>query len=159
MLKFLNENPTILSFIVLVISSGLILLGWNVIYKNAKKIASRNETFNLLSNLLVNIDELTSESISFWSSLDDKNEILKSKRLELEVVKLKRSLDQLNRRGITFQLNLEIRKLRRAITLDSNNKSSVPKVLIQLKVEDLYLYSSELQNKLILAFQNKHPVT
>jgi hypothetical protein len=156
MWSYLNQNPAITSLIILSISSLLVFIGWKVIYHNAKKIAARNETFNLVSKFLINVDKLTSASIIYWTSNDNENLILKSKKFELEIVSLKRSLEQLKKRGLNLSLDLEIRKLRRAITLDSTNKKTLGDSLKLLKVEDMFFYSDELQNKIMKSFEDIH---
>lgn len=160
MWSYLNQNPAITSLIILSISSLLVFIGWKVIYHNAKKIAARNETFNLVSKFLINVDKLTSASIIYWTSNDNDNDnenlILKSKKFELEIVSLKRSLEQLKKRGLNLSLDLEIRKLRRAITLDSTNKKTLGDSLKLLKVEDMFFYSDELQNKIMKSFEDIH---
>jgi hypothetical protein len=156
MLVYFNQNPAMTSIVILFLSSLVISIGWAVIYNNAQKIASRNETFNLVSKFLVHIDKLIADSILYWSSEANENKRLKSKKFELEIVSLKRSLEQLNRRGLSLNLDLEIRKLRRAITLDSSNKNLISEPQIILKIEDMFFYSDEIQNKLIQSFQDKY---
>ena len=42
LLKFFNSNPAIISLVTLSITIMLVILGWRVLFNNAKKLATRN---------------------------------------------------------------------------------------------------------------------
>lgn len=161
MVDFFNDNPAITALFVLTANIGLIYCGWKVLYKNAKRIATRNETFSLISSCLSRIDDLCNSSVNYWSANDSEHLVMlmKSKQLEQEINSLKQNLKLISSRNININFSRYIRKLRQAITLDAQNKNLVTQTAIQIKVEDIYFYSENIKSHIIEEFQNIHSPT
>lgn len=161
MVEFFNNNPAITALIVLTANVALIYCGWKVLYRNAKRIATRNETFSLINSCLTRIDDLCKSSVNYWSASDNDYlvMVMKSKQLELEINSLKQNLKLISSRNININFSRYIRKLRQAMTLDAQNKNLVTQTDIQIKVEDIYFYSESIKSHLIEEFQNIHSPT
>ncbi|MDE8742533.1 hypothetical protein PZA20_11945 [Pectobacterium polaris] len=53
----------------------LVLIGWKVVYHNAKKIATRSESKALIDHLLKLSNESAEIAVKFWASNDEKDEL------------------------------------------------------------------------------------
>lgn len=48
-------------------SAAMIAIGWSVIYRNAKRISSRNETFTIINRIADNLRAIEEKTVSFYS--------------------------------------------------------------------------------------------
>lgn len=160
MLTFLNINPAIVALFTLTVSVLLIVVGWRVVFHNAKKLATRNETYNFVSQLLSLLDELLKESISYWTTSDEVSAgYLQSQKLISKTHRFKKKLALLDTRGLAFDCSKELKNIRRAITLDAQRASDVSTAKKLNKIEDLNYYGAQLTNKVLIAYQNKYPMS
>jgi hypothetical protein len=158
-LDFLNNNPAIVAICTLAVSVGLVIFGWRVLFDNAQKLASRNETYNFVSQLLSLLDELSKEAIAHWVSCDETlNSQLQSKKLVSKTQRFKRKLALLKSRGLEFDCNKELKEIRRAITLDAERANDISDVKKKIKIDDINHYGAELTDKVLTAYQTKYPM-
>lgn len=61
------EITHFLSITIFICSALLAIFGWKVVYKNARKLASRNETHTLITQIISQLDEVVNEAIQVWS--------------------------------------------------------------------------------------------
>jgi hypothetical protein len=159
-LSFLNTNPAIVALCTLMVSIGLVIVGWQVLYNNARRLASRNETYSFVSQVLSLLDELLKESIIYWSSSETElNGQLQSKKLASKTQRFKKKLGVLTTRGLQLDCNRELRGIRRAITLDAERPTTVSNLAKMEKIEDIDLFGAELTSKVLTAYQNKYPMS
>lgn len=63
-----NQLYNDLSVVIPIVGLTLVIIGWRVIYKNAKKIATRAETKSLVDDIVKIFNELESLTVHFWLS-------------------------------------------------------------------------------------------
>ncbi|MCI1678992.1 MAG: hypothetical protein LKK36_14985 [Ewingella americana] len=56
------------AWIISLCSVLLVFIGWNVVYKNAKRMATRSESKTAIDNLIKIINEVSDVSIAYWLS-------------------------------------------------------------------------------------------
>lgn len=92
-----------------VVSVVLVIIGWLVIYKNARKIATRGETKSLIDDVIKILYDIEELSVAYWLSgrkgridseeflllfnaklltLNSRLEILKDRKINVEVIDL-----------------------------------------------------------------------
>ncbi|BCV49594.1 hypothetical protein [Shewanella algae] len=102
------------------VMASLVLIGWKVIYNNAKKIASRNETYSVSNQILSILSDIQKMSESFWIR-DEFNEnpqfyellvLSKTKQISSKIKVLKgRNVD-------VYDINRLVFPIRKSCTLD-----------------------------------------
>lgn len=158
MLEFFNNNPAIVSILTLAISVGVIYTGWHVLFNNAKILATRNETYGLITQTSSLLEELTNSAIVIWSTENaSANLQLQASSQVAKVQQFKRKLDLLQQRGLQIDVSSNLKRLRKAITLDIERVDTVSVVKKESKIKDIHFYSSELTHTLYQAFIKKYP--
>lgn len=161
------EITHFLSITIFICSALLAIFGWKVVYKNARKLASRNETHTLITQIISQLDEVINEAIQVWSDQTNSDEIaIKSAVLTAKIHKLKRKVNLLKQRDITESFASEIIELRQAITLNIESKPQLAsmeakqrELKITSRVNDIIAASSNLHDRLYLLFYQKYPST
>lgn len=158
MLVFLNNNPALTAIIVLFISVILAYIGWNVVYSNSKKIASRNETYGLITHMFKLMDDLLIEATDYWlTPMPQTYHALHAKNFELKISSLKKKLNLIKSRELDIEFDFDLRKIRRSITLDAERVTQISESIRLLKIEDMNHHVSELKINIFRAFECKYP--
>lgn len=108
------------------VMASLVLIGWGVIYNNAKKIASRNETYAVSNQILSILSDLQKLSESFWikyeySETPQFYELLilsKTKQISSKIKVLE------SRRVKVYDINRLIFPIRKSCTFDIHSVTS-----------------------------------
>ena len=136
-------------------SSGMIVLGWKILYKNAKKIATRNETYALVLKAHDAIRQAQSMGHDFWCGKVDDLSKAKSRILLHQVGIIGDIFDVLEVRGIKVN-DVAMAQLRNAITLDAESPDRVDEEKAIKKIDAIAQYSSELQEALYKEFLDSY---
>tara|TARA_B110000238_G_scaffold32996_1_gene33823 strand:+ start:14 stop:487 length:474 start_codon:yes stop_codon:yes gene_type:complete len=157
MINFLNSNPSVLATISII----LILFGWNVIYKNSRKITDRSETHILMQAFFNRIEMINEVGAEYWIKIHHTPEeaSIKSHRFEALISQLKLDIKLLSKRNIHLNASLDIVRIRKALTLDAQHPEKILASLKQIKVDDLNIYGSNLREKAYNVFMIKYPLT
>jgi hypothetical protein len=135
-------------------SMAFIIAGWKVLYRNAKRIASRNETYALLLKTQSEILHAEKQGLEFWSNASQQTN-LDSYILALNVERIRKLLNLLSMRGINVD-DRYIYLLRNAITLDAEASSDVAQEKIQQKLVHILRFSCQIQNDLHNAYTDRY---
>lgn len=113
-----------------IISLGSLLtvfVGWKVVYKNAKKIASRSESKAISDHLIKLINETIDLAVNYWmdSNLKTNVDSLKfSLAVSAKVTQVDDFIEILSRRGIVID-HSNLADFSTSVTLDSELHSSI----------------------------------
>jgi len=158
MLTDINDNPALIAITVLSISIIFVIIGWQVLFKNAKRITSRSETYGLVTHTFKLVDDLLNEASIYWlTPQDNAKHLLHAKNFELKTQNLKKNLQLIASRGVELDFTLELRKARRAITLDAERVSDISDSIKTLKIEDMNHYLTTLKINIFKSFETKYP--
>ena len=150
----------IVSILIFLISSSIIIYGWDVIYGNAQKIASRNELFARKSAIISEVTNLTRSAIDFWESKHTEDDkafcLVKASVFTTEIESIKRRIKRLESFGLDAQLDEELRQLRKNITLNSERAFDVHYSEIQDKISNIVDSSDTLKHKLSVQFEQMY---
>jgi len=158
-LQMQNQSDfEIMSYLPAIITIFLIIFGWRVLYKNARKIASRNETYNLLciaQNQLSKIEELGQ---NYWcSESSSKLTVIGSTQIFVSHInKIKNTISILNQRGVSVDA-FDVYKLRSALTLNIEQKDTLPPADVSQKLSDISFYSQSITSELCTCFMCEYP--
>ncbi|WP_417707144.1 hypothetical protein [Rheinheimera aquimaris] len=152
------EEVSKYSWIFTICSSVLfIVIGWAVVYWNAKKLATRNETKSLLDKAISQLESLTVLATEYW--LGGRKERLDDDHYQLlvmaQISRLGLTLNILNARGLGISFDL-LAHLTTLTTLDCEKANTMEKSLCHTRGHELNNVSMELTNHFINAFQNKY---
>lgn len=150
-----------LPILISVLCSALIaIVGWNVLFKNAKKLASRSETYSVVSSTMSLLYELLDISENFWLSEKYKN----SPRFYDTIIAIKLRNIQ-NLLGILCQRDLELGnttsvvvKIRRSCTLQSNAIATLSDVNKIKQLQNINSIIIQLEDDIYRAYIGKHKI-
>jgi len=145
-----------LQTLAIVTSVIFIIIGWKVLYRNARRIAKRNETYALLMKTQNEILHAEKRGLDFWSHPTIRTS-LDSYLLALNVQRIGNLLDLLSKRGLNVDDHY-IYRLRNAITLDAEKPGTVTQEKIQRKLVHISDFSQRIQNDLHSAFVGRYPI-
>jgi len=131
-----------------------IIIGWKVLYKNAKRIASRNEAYALLMKTqdeILNIEKL---GYKFWTDSTNRSKC-SSYVLAIRIQSILTLLDLLEPRGFAVDPH-DIYKLRNAITMDSETPDKLAEDTIRKKLVNISHFSTQIQTALHKEFLNNY---
>lgn len=140
-----------------VISIVLVIIGWLVIYKNARKIATRSENKSLIDDVIKILDDIETLSVAYWLS-GRKNRIESEEFLLLFNAKL---LTLNNRLGILKDRRVEISvvdlaKISECITFQCEDVDSFPNSVKRERVQTFLDTINASNEGLYKEFQNLH---
>lgn len=144
-------------FIGPVINLMIVVVGWNILYKNAKKIASRSESRGLLDKVVEKIRSLENEGKTYWLKnaglADGEESKIYTIKMQHDIQVLEDYLYLVNKRNINIELSQELFKLRNSITYSSEK---LPRTQDINRALDISIRASEICNKLEEAFFLKY---
>ena len=146
--------PLITSLVTIILA----ICGWKVVYRNAKKLARRNENFQLINRINQLIEGTTHECISYWTNApqDDQTRRLESISFEKKVANIKSEINNLERRSFTITgVSSALFKYRNAITLDISYVTKKDIDYKSKKIEHISDSSVALKSLLSEAFINR----
>ncbi|MGC0976536.1 hypothetical protein WKH52_12380 [Pantoea agglomerans] len=151
-------------WILSVISIVLVLIGWRVVYYNAKRLATRSETKSLIDNTISTLSSISDSAVNFWLS-DAADEEKKDLSIQLYTLNISAKLKQasnffqfLKHRGVEVEDSL-LAEINDKCTLDCEK-------VHQLDVKDSAVRAQEAMEKcssaiehVFLRFESTHPPT
>ncbi|MDO6467835.1 hypothetical protein Q4498_06870 [Neptunomonas phycophila] len=147
----------IISILIFICSAILVVYGWETIYENAQKIASRNELFSRKTALIVEIQSLAISSIEFWETehdYSDKNKcLLKSSIFTYKAESINKRLKRLKSFGLEADLSNEMRMFRKNITLDAERAFDISSEAKREKISCIFSSSDSLKEHLSYKFE------
>jgi len=146
----------IVSLLIFAVSIVLVIVGWDVIYKNARRIATQNEMFNQVNSVCSEIVTTKDLAVSFWvKSKDDLTRescLLHSAMFASRVNSIDRNIQRLKDLDLEIEQHTNIREMRRSITLDMERAEKIALVDKASKVQDIISHSDDLIQELQNAF-------
>lgn len=117
----------IVSLMIFIMSAMLVMVGWEVIYKNGKKIASRNEMFSRKTAVFNELTLLTNEAVTFWEGdkLNESECLVKTSVFIAKTQSVKNRIKMMQDLGLVADIDASIRDLRKSITLDAEQAYKV----------------------------------
>lgn len=107
-------------FIAPVLSISFVVFGWFVLWGNAKKVATRSETYSAMKEIFSELETLRNDASRLWLAKNVEAEEAKfeATRLKLHIRHIINSLEHLDKcRGVRSK-DIRPFKLRTAVTLD-----------------------------------------
>jgi hypothetical protein len=141
------------------IAATLVLIGWRVLYNNAKKIASRNETFAITNRITVLLTEIQNNSEDFWLKGAFKEQPQYYELLILSKIKqISAKLKLLENRKInTYELNRLIFPIRRDCTMTAPIAVNLKDEEKREQLEAILDSTLKLENQLDITMQQTFP--
>lgn len=134
-----------------------VVIGWTVVYWNARKLATRTETKSLLDKAVTQLEGLTVLATKFW--LDGRKERLDHDHFQLlimgQISRLGLTIQVLNKRGLQISFDL-LSQLTTSMTLDCEKANTMEKSECHLRGHVINDISMELTNYFIACFQEKY---
>lgn len=146
-------------------SNGLIalsvtIIGWFIVYKNARRLATRSETKSFIDDLMKLVTEIEKAAVDFWLAEVDKrtehrhHEMLMLAKLGL----LNQKIELLQERSIVIDELVEhVGLFHEGILLDCEQVSSMSLDDRINKANDVLGYGKEIQTSLYKKFAKKYP--
>jgi hypothetical protein len=147
-------------FISVACSATIALIGWNVLFSNAKKLASRSESYTLVTKANDILKEIKKESDDFWlDESKEKSPIMYDTSIALKLREVQQILKILGNREVSCSdVSKTIYQVRRACTLSS------PKIQTMDSEEDkavilraIYGVIAVCENEIYTSFMAKYP--
>jgi hypothetical protein len=139
------------------VTFALIIIGWNVIYRNAKRLATRNETKSLIDDAMKSLQILEDLTLNYWLSRNessmkaDEFQLLVAARLEA----FNNQLQQIQRRNINID-DVDLANLSEFMTLNCESVDITHvdehRIQVQYFLEQANLSRVSLFND----FENRH---
>lgn len=138
-----------------VISLVLVFIGWKIIHSDTRKIATRNETFELIKDFVLQVESLKKEGIDLWlSDGDDKKRAHQNAKINSEIQSIRKTIKKLSKtRGIPLN-NSDLIEIRRALTL--NYKPIPNENELNQALSKIFHVSGELKWKAYTYFEETH---
>ena len=150
----------IISIFAILVSSALIMTGWGVIYKNAKKLASRNELFNRKTRIIQKVLDISDSAIDFWGREHHKEHkkeyLLKTSVFVHGIDSLKKQINNISEFKSIDTEEL-IRDFRSYITLDAERPYELDTADIDDKIALIINSSDEICNSIRQVFNKVKP--
>lgn len=151
---------TIVSIGIFLLSAVLIIIGWNVIYENAQRIASRNEAFSRKTSIINELTSITKNAIDFWeedlSSEKKKYCLIKTSTFYSQIESLNKRIEQLSNYGMDIDFKDDIKTLRNSITLDCERAYEVTHSNKIDKISGILESSDSIKGQLTQKFRAIH---
>lgn len=136
------------------------MTGWGVIYKNAKKLASRNELFNRKTRIIQKVLDISDSAIDFWGREHHKEHkkeyLLKTSVFVHGIDSLKKQINNISEFKSIDTEEL-IRDFRSYITLDAERPYELDTADIDDKIALIINSSDEICNSIRQVFNKVKP--
>ena len=142
------------SFFIFIFSTITIISGWNQIYINGQKLASRNEANNLRQVICSSVEDIEKDATQFWMEKNEGKEhhALSTITFTAKLESIKKDLEVLKKYNIDLDISFEIRKLRSYITLDMERANSVKTDTKKDKLSNIINFSDRIKRKINYSF-------
>jgi hypothetical protein len=150
-------NTDYLSLFTPIASILLVIIGWNIIYYNAKRIATRNESKSIVDDAVKIIDDIEKTTTEYWLS-GRKARIESSIYLILALSKITTlygRLDILKRRGLDTS-SLSMAMLVEHMTLDCEKVDQISDEAKRSQMELFLESSNRFVDNLYLTFEKRY---
>jgi hypothetical protein len=155
----LQPNNMLNSLIPTAINLLIVIVGWKVLFKNAQKISSRSETFNIISALAKTQEEILQLSQDFWlgDNLNSQNfhclvlgkiKVVKSNLILLE-----------DRYLIIPKKSTLITAIRSSCLLDCERIGEIGPTARRIQFGKILNSLHSLENEINKSFHSKYPVS
>lgn len=147
---------SIVSIAIALISIALVFIGWRVVLSDARKLATRNETFALVKDLAGHIDKLRDEGVEMWLSKDAEKRIHQNAKINCEIKTIRNTIEKIKKnRKISLQKR-DLIELRQAITLNYTPSVIADKDKLTAGLTEIFLVSNEFKWKAFSSFESQH---
>lgn len=125
------------------------VIGWKIVYNNAKKLANRSEIFQTINRTNQQIDAIIQDSVKYWSEDKQTKEYSKIKSIDFEkrVATIRSEINILESRG--FHINnfsTTFFTFRRSLTLDVSYFDKMSSIQKSQRIESVYDDAINLKN-------------
>lgn len=135
----------------------MIVVGWSVIYRNAKRISSRNETFTIINRVADNLRSIEEKTVEFYSrGHQAQAPVLWYSDIALHIESIREHLALLKKREIDPGLN-HLANLREHTSLRCEEAAEMSADEKVLMFQNLKAASTDLLRSLHDRFSTKHP--
>lgn len=146
----------IISVVVAVISVALVIVGWKIVISDARKLATRNETFAMIKDFADHVGRLRDEGVNLWLSSDPNKRIHHTAKINCELKTIRRSIEKLSSsRNISLTAS-DLIEMRRALTLSYNHEAHLNSIALTEGLTKIFIVSNELKWKAFSSFENQH---
>jgi hypothetical protein len=135
------------------LSVALIVAGWFVIYRNAKKLSTRSETFAIVNRLSNLLEELGQDGTQYWSDtrpVEEYEAKLFLGKCNSNINNIRTLLKILEDRGFVCPSEERLHELFESLTLDCEYRKKSEKC--RKKLSDIRSIVDELNNHLLDTF-------
>ncbi len=141
------------------ISILFVLVGWQVIYNNAKKLASRSETYAIVNRLITLLSDVQKLSEEFWLKAEYNDNPQNYDLLILSKTKLiSTKLETLKSRGVNiYELQRLVFPLRKACTFNSYNIEKLSEDTKRAEVDEILTSISNFEKQLDSKMTSLYP--
>jgi len=109
-----------------IISPFLVLIGWRVVYVNAKRIATRNESYALITRLIDKLLDLDRKCTEYWlERTNDGSSESWITKIGMEIKSIRTLLELLEAHHSFPEKSEIILKIRQSATLDAERVNSL----------------------------------
>lgn len=138
-------------------SAAMIFFGWTVVYRNARRIASRNETFSLAGRVRDSVAAIEDAAADYYTdSTDSRMEpYLWEGRLLTKIDRIRADLEHLSKRNVKVY-NLRLVNLRRTATLDADQIRKMTPTQKREKISAVKVAGTELLHELDTKFLQRN---
>lgn len=147
-------------FISVLCSAAIALIGWQVIFRNAKKLASRSETYVLISSINSLLKDIKSASDKFWLQKENNDSpIIYDTLVGLKLREVQDLLSILNKRHLSSEDGAKsISRVRSACTLQSTKALTITSPSERAKIlRGIYGVISVCETDIYDTFSSKYP--
>jgi hypothetical protein len=146
------------TWVISLASLGMVFVGWRVVYRNAKKIATRSESKAITDHLIKLINEIIDLSVTYW--MEDEGKTNSSLRYNLAVSAKTTQIDDfitiLGKRDIIVDREY-LACFTTVATLDSEQKGSLDIELRSEKCQGCVDEGMRLISHIYHSFEKRHP--
>lgn len=137
-------------------SVGVVVVGWKILFSNAKRIATRNETFSIIRDLTSNIDVIANDGCRLWYESRDIKKDWGMISPKLSVIR--NDLEYLkSQRKVEVPLSCLI-DLRRALSLHLDATENVDSIENKRKaISNIHEACQSFKYQVLKNFENCYP--
>ncbi|MBL0460807.1 hypothetical protein [Aeromonas dhakensis] len=138
----------------------LVLIGWRVVYQNAKRLATRSETKGFIDDMMKQVSEMEKLAVDFWlASRKERTEPRNYEMLMLAKLSLlNQKIGLLNDRKIeTADVIIQVGLLQDGMLLDCERADQMSLDERSGKAHEVLSCGKEIQTSLYRQFTTKYP--
>lgn len=145
------------SFLPHLFSAAMIFVGWTVVYRNARRIASRNETFSLAGRVRDTVAAIEDSAAEYYTGDPEKrtDPYLWEGQMLIKIDRIRTDLDHLTKRSLDVY-NLRLVNLRIAAILDADQVHKMTLSEMRDKITKVKVAGTELIDELDSAFLQRN---